>query len=90
VLVLILGIFAGLATGLVENDPATAPASKDRYYGFPLVWRLVNANSGQKAIFYAELLVDIVFGMVIAAVMVAVALMTAKLMEKKVPPKTNK
>lgn len=89
VLVLVIGFFVGLATGLVENNAETLGLYENKYYGFPLAWRLVY-NSELKTVYYDALLVDIVFGVVIAAIMFAVAMKTIKLMEKKVPPKTTK
>ncbi len=88
ILVLVVGFFVGLATGLVENNTETLGLYENKYYGFPLAWRSI--YNGELTVYYDALLADIVFGVVIAAIMFAVAMKTIKLMEKKVPPKTVK
>lgn len=90
VLVVFIGFFVGLATGLVENGTGQVDTTQNRYYGFPLIWRIVNANTGAKSVGYSGFFVDWGFGAVIAAFMIFIAQQTEKRIMKRSPPPTKK
>lgn len=81
-LVIVIGLFIGFVSGLVENSPDSAGPS-DKYYGFPLAWRMVDTTTGEKYTYAPELLIDCIFGIVIVSIIAATALLTEKWMAKK-------
>ena len=90
VLVVFIGLFVGLVTGLVENGASQVGMTQKRYYGFPLIWRIVDANTGVRSVDYLGFFVDWGFGAVIASFMIFVAQQTEKRIMKRSPPPTKK
>ena len=90
VLVVLIGLFVGLATGLVEDGTGQVNETQNRYYGFPLFWRIVDANTGARSADYLGFFVDWGFGAVIAAFMIFVAQQTERKIMRRHPPPTKK
>ena len=82
-IIVVIGLAIGFVSGLVENSPDSAGIPGNKYYGFPLVWRMVSMETGQKDAYAPELLLDCLFGTAIASVIVATALVTEKWVTKK-------
>jgi hypothetical protein len=81
--IVVIGLAIGFVSGLVENSPDSVGIPGNKYYGFPLTWRMVSTETGQKYAYAPELLVDCLFGIAMASVIAATALATDKWMTKK-------
>lgn len=79
--VVVVGLFVGFGSGLVENNPDSIGIFK-KYYGFPFAWRAVD-EGGQKYTYPVELLADCVFGVVSVSIVAGTAMLTMKMMGKK-------
>ncbi len=77
VLAVVLGVGVGLVTGFVENRTIGAVIPENKYYGFPLVWRISSMNTGESYM-YSELFVDFAFWIVVFLI---VASVVSKLMK---------
>jgi hypothetical protein len=88
--VILIGFFVGFGSGLIENDPGFLHIPEQRYYGFPLVWRMVDTASGEKFTYPVELLADIVFGIVMVATVVLAMSLTVKYLNRKEAQKQEK
>lgn len=84
-IVVFVGFFVGFGSGLVENDPGFVHVPENRYYGFPLVWRMVNTATGDKFASPVELFIDIVFGTGIVSLVVVSMSLTMSWLKKKQP-----
>jgi hypothetical protein len=71
VLAVVLGVGVGLATGLLENQTG-ASIPENKYYGFPLFWRINNMNTGDTYMSF-ELFVDVAFWIIVFLVVGLVA-----------------
>lgn len=80
--VVVVGLFVGFGSGLVENEPDFPHIPENEYYGFPLAWRVVD-EGGQKNTYPLELLADCVFGVVSVSIVAGTAILTMKMMDKK-------
>lgn len=69
---LIGGVCIGLVSGLVENKPGSAGIPENKYYGYPLIWRLSDPFTGEKYSYF-ELLVDCIFWVAVALVLALLA-----------------
>lgn len=76
-LIVVFGVCIGLVSGFVENTTRGASIPENKYYGYPLVWRLSDAFTGEKY-YYFELVIDCIFWIVIVS---AVALLAQKLLK---------
>lgn len=72
---LVVGVCVGLVTGFVENTPGGATIPENKYYGFPLIWRLSDPFVGE-TYFYLELFADLLFWIAVAS---AIALVVKRL-----------
>jgi len=81
-IVLLVGFFIGFGSGLIENLPDSVSISGNKYYGFPLVWRMVEMESGNYVTYVDKLFLDIAFGWAIIAVVAVAAMITMKRMNK--------
>lgn len=75
---IVLGFIVSLATGLVENGPRIG-LPENKYYGYPLVWRLTTTAQPTEFIF-TSLIID-------AAFWIAISLLAWVTLEKIVLPK---
>jgi hypothetical protein len=82
-IVVVVGLFVGFGSGLVENNPDSVGIPGRKYYGFPFAWRMVDTESGQKYSYPFELLGDCVFGVVSVSIVAGTAMLTMKMMGKK-------
>jgi uncharacterized membrane protein YfcA len=82
-IILFVGFFVGFGSGLIENRPDSESIPGNKYYGFPLVWRMVEMESGTYETYVDKLFLDIAFGWVIIAVVAAAAMITMKRMNRK-------
>lgn len=78
----LLGICLGFVSGFVENRLGSASIPENRYYGFPLVWRLSNLNAGE-TYYYFELFIDCLFWILIVSIIAFGAAAMMKLMSRK-------
>jgi hypothetical protein len=83
--IILVGFFVGFGSGLVENSPVSVGNPGNKYYGFPLAWRTVNTETGQKDAYPLELFLDCLFGIAVVSVIAATALATEKRMTKRLP-----
>ena len=81
-IVLLVGFFIGFGSGLIENLPDSMSIPGNKYYGFPLVWRMVEMESGNYVTYVDKLFLDIAFGWAIIAVVAVAAMITMKRMNK--------
>ncbi len=73
VLVVVAGVCIGLGTGIIEQSRISILENK--YYGFPLVWRISSMNTGETYM-YLELVADLAFWTsVVAVIMIVVSMM---------------
>jgi len=77
VFAVVVGVCVGLVSGFVENRPGGVTIPENKYYGYPLIWRLIDAFAGEKY-YYFELLVDCIFWI---AIILIVGLLTKKLIK---------
>jgi uncharacterized membrane protein YfcA len=82
-IILFVGFFVGFGSGLIENRPDSESIPGNKYYGFPLVWRMVEMESGTYETYVDKLFLDIAFGWIIIAVVAAAAMITMKRMNRK-------
>ena len=83
VIVLVLGFFVGFGSGLVEVESGFPHVPENKYYGFPLAWRMVDTTTGERSEFWLELFVDCLFGMLMVGMVAVAAAVTEKWMGKK-------
>jgi hypothetical protein len=81
--IIVVGFFIGFGSGLIENSPYYAGIPENRYYGFPFVWRAVDAKTGEKYAYAVWLIIDCLFGTILASIIAAATLSTQKWMMKK-------
>jgi len=81
-IILLVGFFIGFGSGLIENLPDSVSIPGNKYYGFPLVWRMVEMESGNYVTYVDKLFLDIAFGWAIIAVVAMAAMITMKRMNK--------
>lgn len=67
--VIVIGVCIGLFTGVVENRPSEVGIPEDKYYGYPLRWRVTHTGLPDDFLFF-ELFVDCLFWFVIVLVIV--------------------
>lgn len=79
--VVFVGFFVGFGSGLIEQPGLGVP--EERYYGFPLVWRMVNTATGDKFTYPLELFIDVVFGVVIVSIIAVSTVMTYNWMNRR-------
>jgi len=72
VLGVVVGVCVGLGTGIIEQFRISI--SENKYFGFPLVWRISNLNTGETYL-YLELVADLAFWACLIAVIMVVASM---------------
>ena len=89
-IILFVGFFVGFGSGLIENRPDSVSIPGNRYYGFPLVWRMVEMESGTYETYVDKLFLDIAFGWVIIAVVAVAAMITMRRMSRKNQPSAKK
>jgi hypothetical protein len=82
-IVVVVGFFVGFGSGLVEVEPDFAHIPENKYYGFPLAWRVVDTATGERFAFGFELFVDCLFGMLMVGMVAVAAVVTEKWMKKK-------
>lgn len=67
ILTVIIGVCIAIATGFIIEHPQTGiPGNK--FFGWPLVWRISEMETGTEICSYFELFVDCIFWIVIALV----------------------
>lgn len=67
----------GVFTGAVENRPSEVGIPEDKYYGYPLRWRVTHTGLPDEFRFF-ELFVDCLFWFVIVLIVVFVVKKLAK------------
>ena len=68
----VVSICVGVFTGAVENRPSAIGIPEDRYYGYPLRWRVTHTGLPDELRFF-ELFVDCLFWFVIVLIVVLLA-----------------
>jgi len=81
ILVAVLGICIGLVSGFVENPPE-ASIIGHKYYGHPLVWRIVRMFFGEEYL-YLELFIDCLIWIAIVSVIAMFAWESSRWMSRK-------
>jgi hypothetical protein len=81
-IVVVVGFFVGFGSGLVEVEPDFADIPENKYYGFPLAWRVVNTATGEKFTYPLELFVDCLFGILMVGIVAVATAVTEKWMKK--------
>ena len=71
VFVVVIGVCAGAFTGAVENRPSEVGIPEDKYYGYPLRWRVTHTGLPDEFRIF-ELCVDCLFWFVIVLIVVFV------------------
>ena len=69
ILTIIIGACITALTGFIENTPSGVVIPENKYYGFPMIWRISDVFAGEK-FFYLEFFVDFVFWTVIVAIVI--------------------
>ena len=82
-IVVVVGFFVGFGSGLVENEPGFVHIPENKYYGFPLAWRMVNTATEDKVAYPLELFLDVLFGIGMIAIVVAVTVLTDRWVSNK-------
>ena len=82
-IVVVVGFFVGFGSGLVENEPGFVHIPENKYYGFPLAWRMVNTVTEDKVAYPLELFLDVLFGIGMIAIVVAVTVLTDRWVSNK-------
>ncbi|MEM3577863.1 MAG: hypothetical protein QXX51_05335 [Candidatus Bathyarchaeia archaeon] len=72
VLAVTIGVCITSFTGFVENTPSGVIIPENKYYGFPMIWRISDAFVGEKILYY-EFLLDFLFWTAITAIIVLLA-----------------
>jgi len=70
ILVVVISFCIGLVSGFVENPPE-ASVIGHKYYGWPLVWRIIRMFLGEEYLYF-ELFVDLLFWFLIVAIVYVV------------------
>jgi hypothetical protein len=82
ILIALVGVLASLSSGLVENKPDFISIPENKYFGFPLVWRMLNTATGETYSYYFELAIDWLFWFALALIVTVVAIATQKSIRK--------
>lgn len=78
------GVFASLGSGLFENKPDFVSIPENEYFGFPLVWRMLNTATGETRLYSFELTIDWLFWFALVSIVAVVAMVTQKSVKKGV------
>ncbi|MEM3695196.1 MAG: hypothetical protein QXJ11_04480 [Candidatus Bathyarchaeia archaeon] len=69
VLAVVIGVCITTLTGFVENKSSGIIIPENKCYGFPVVWRISDAFTGEKILYY-EFFLDFLFWITIAAIII--------------------
>jgi len=69
ILTIIISACITALTGFTENTPSGVVIPENKYYGFPMIWRVSDAFAGEK-FFYLEFFVDLAFWTAIVAIVI--------------------
>ena len=83
-MIVLAGVLASLGSGLFENKPDFVSIPENKYFGFPLVWRMLNTATGETRLYSFELTIDGLFWFALVSIVVLVAMVTQKLVKKGV------
>jgi hypothetical protein len=86
---MLIGFFVGLVTGLVENNVSQPSADNSKYYGFPLIWRIID-TTGVRSVYFPGFFVDWAFGIVLTLFMLLIAKKTEETIMRRNPPSKKK
>jgi hypothetical protein len=82
ILIALVGVLASLSSGLVENKPDFISIPENEYFGFPLVWRMLNTATGETRLYSFELTIDCLFWFALVSIVAVVAMVTQKSVKK--------
>jgi hypothetical protein len=78
VLAVVIGVCVAALTGFVENTPGSITIPENKYYGFPIIWRISDAFTGEKYLYF-EFFVDSFFWTAIIAILILLVKITGLL-----------
>jgi hypothetical protein len=82
ILIALVGVLASLSSGLFENKPDFISIPENEYFGFPLVWRMLNTATGETRLYSFELTIDCLFWFALVSIVAVVAMVTRKSVKK--------
>jgi hypothetical protein len=68
----VTGVCIASLTGFVENKPSGVIIPENKYYGFPMIWRISDVFAGEKFL-YLEFFVNCTFWVAIVAILILLA-----------------
>jgi hypothetical protein len=83
-LIFLVSLFAGLASGFFESKPDFVSIPENKYFGFPLIWRMLNTATGETGLYFFELAIDCLFWFALVSIVAVVAMVTRKSVKKGV------
>jgi hypothetical protein len=81
-LIFLVSLFAGLASGFFESKPDFVSIPENKYFGFPLIWRMLNTATGETRLYSFELAIDCLFWFALVSIAAVVAMATEKSVKK--------
>lgn len=78
-LTLVIGVCIAALTGFAENTPSNVTIPENKYYGFPMIWRIHDAFAGEKIMYYAFFL-DFLFWTAITAITASIVKVLGRLL----------
>ena len=82
-MIVLAGVLASLGSGLFENKPDFVSIPENKYFGFPLVWRMLNTATGETRLYSFGLTIDSLFWFALVSIVAVVALVTQKSVKKR-------
>ena len=81
-MIFLVSLFAGLASGFFESKPDFVSIPENRYFGFPLIWRMLNTATGETGLYFFELAIDCLFWFALVSIAAVVAIAIQKSVKK--------
>lgn len=84
-MIFLVSLFAGLASGFFESKPDFVSIPENKYFGFPLIWRMLNTATGETGLYFFELAIDCLFWFALVSIAAVVAIAIQKSVKKGKP-----
>ena len=81
-MIVLAGVFASLCSGLFESKPDFVSIPENKYFGFPLIWRMLNTATGETDLYFFELAINCLFWFALVSIAAVVAIAIQKSVKK--------
>jgi hypothetical protein len=89
VLIALIGALVNLSSGFFENKPDFISVPENEYFGFPLIWRMLNTATGNTYLYSLKFAIDYLFWFVIVSIVIVVAILVQKQMRRLTVERTR-